>query len=287
MGLGERPFLGQQALRRGDVTARRLQKDFRAIYRNAYVSKHATVDAVTRARAAWLWAGGDCVLAGLSAAAVLGTKWIDAQLPAEICREDRHSPRGIVVHTYGLLGSEICTIDGMRTTTPERTAFDIGRTMPQDTALVHLDALARATGLAVSDVVAIADSRPGSRGVRTLRETLQHMDGGAESPRETRLRMAIVRAGLPRPATQIELRDRYGRVRVRLDMGWREWKVAVEYDGAQHWTDTRQRAWDIERIAMLEASGWVVVRVSAGMLARPDVVIERVRQKLRAAGCPI
>ena len=113
------------------------------------------------------------------------------------------------------------------------------------------------------------------------------MDGGAESPQETRLRLALINAGLPRPETQIEFRDRYGRVRVRVDMGWREWKVAVEYDGVQHWADKQQRAWDIDRIAMLEASGWVVVRVSSDMLTRPAVIVERVRQKLRKAGCPI
>jgi very-short-patch-repair endonuclease len=70
-------------------------------------------------------------------------------------------------------------------------------------------------------------------------------------------------------------------------MGWRKWKVAVEYDGVQHWTDSRQRSWDIERIALLEASGWTVVRVSAEMLLRPQVIIDRVAAKLRAAGCPI
>jgi very-short-patch-repair endonuclease len=61
----------------------------------------------------------------------------------------------------------------------------------------------------------------------------------------------------------------------------------VEYDGVQHWTDRRQRSWDIDRIAILEAMGWVVVRVSAEMLSRPDVVLARVVAKLRAAGCPI
>jgi len=284
---GDRPFLGQQAVQRGELTARRLQKDYAALYRNTYVSKHAVVDAATRARSAWLWAGGQCVLAGLSAAAVLGTKWIDPDLPAEICRDDRHSPSGIVVHTYQLLPDEVCTADRMRVTTPARTAFDIGRTMSEDVALLHLDALARATRLKACDVVAIAESRPGTRGIRQLRKTLQHMDEGAESPQETRLRMTLVRAGLPRPETQIALKDRNGRVRVRLDMGWREWKVAVEYDGAQHWVDKKQRAWDIERMAMLEASGWVVVRVSAGMLGRPGVVVRRVLEKLRAAGCPI
>jgi len=97
----------------------------------------------------------------------------------------------------------------------------------------------------------------------------------------------IVDAGLPSPETQIEFRDRFGRVRIRVDIGWREWRVAVEYDGAQHWTDGRQRSWDIDRIALLEESGWVVVRVSADLLKRPDVVLQRIVAKLRAAGCPI
>jgi very-short-patch-repair endonuclease len=68
-------------------------------------------------------------------------------------------------------------------------------------------------------------------------------------------------------------------------MRWREWRVAVEYDGIQHWHDRRQRSWDIDRIAMLEEIGWSVVRVSAEMLSRPSVIIDWVRDKLRAAGC--
>lgn len=81
--------------------------------------------------------------------------------------------------------------------------------------------------------------------------------------------------------------DEFGCVRIRVDLGWREWKVAVEYDGVQHWSDRYQRSWDIDRIALLDAAGWVVIRVSAEMLSRPDVILDRVRQKLRAAGCPI
>jgi very-short-patch-repair endonuclease len=283
----ELPFLGQDAIRRGFVTARRLEKDYQAIYRNVYVHRRTPITALLRARAAWLWSGGDAVLVCLSAAAVHGAKWIDPDVSAEISRRDRHSPSGITVHTYALDPSECCTVDGMRLTTPSRTAFDIGRTYPPDRAVVHLDALARATGLKAVDVLGLADLHPGVRGVRRLREVMSRVDGGAESPQETRLRMVLIKAGIPTPETQIEFRDRYGTVRVRVDMGWREWKVAVEYDGVQHWTDKRQRTWDIDRIAMLEASGWVVVRVSAEMLTRPDVIVQRVREKLRAAGCPI
>lgn len=281
------PFLGQAAVRSGVVTARRLEKDYRALYRNVYVHRSAPITALTRARAAWLWSGDGAVLVGQSAAAVHGTRWIDPGDPAELSRSDRHAPSGIVCHTYGLDPSECVSINGVRLTTPARTAFDIGRTQPPRRAAVHLDALARATNLKVADVIELADLHPGVRGVRRLREAMRLVDGGAESPQETRLRLALINYGFPIPETQIEFRDRHGHVRVRVDMGWREWKVAVEYDGVQHWTDARQRSWDIERIAMLEASRWTVIRVSADMLARPDAVLRRIGDKLRAAGCPV
>jgi very-short-patch-repair endonuclease len=281
------PFLGQQAVLRGDLSAYQLRTQYRAVYRNVYVPKSATLTAVTRARAAWLWSGGAATLTGLSAAAMLGTKWIDASCPAELSRVDRHSTPGIVAHSYGLDAADTRVVRGVRVTTPERTAFDIGRRLPADRAIAMLDALANATNLKVADVVALADARPGARGVRRLRAALRLMDGGAESPQESRLRLLLVRAGLPAPETQIEFVDQYGVARIRVDMGWRTWRVAVEYDGVQHWSDRYQRSWDIDRIAMLEAMGWVVVRVSAEMLSRPGVIIERVVAKLRAAGCPI
>ena len=44
------------------------------------------------------------------------------------------------------------TIGGIPVTTPERTAFDLARHLPRDLAVVHLDALARATGIAATQV---------------------------------------------------------------------------------------------------------------------------------------
>jgi hypothetical protein len=166
-----------------------------------------------------------------------------------------------------------------------RAAFDIGRTLPQEPAIQILDAFVNATRVKVADVAEIADKRPGTRRVRKLRAALRLVDGGAESPQESRVRLLLVWAGLPAPVTQIEFFDEFGVTRVRVDMGWREWRVAVEYDGIQRWHDRRQRSWDIDRITMLEEIGWSVVRVSAEMLSRPSVIIDRVRDKLRAAGC--
>jgi Protein of unknown function (DUF559) len=283
----EWPFLGRQAVRRGQLSAYQLRKQFRPVYRNVYMSKHATLTALTRARAAWLWSGGDATLTGLSAAAVLGTKWLSAGEPAEMSRPNRHAPSGIIVHSYDLHSAEECTVNGIRITSPERTAFDIGRTLSLSQAVPILDALANATKLKIGDVLALADIKHGVRNVRRLRSTLALVDGGAESPQESRVRLLLVAAGLPPPETQIEFSDEFGLARIRVDMGWREWHVAVEYDGVQHWSDRHQRSWDIDRIAMLEAMGWVVVRVSAEMLSRPNVVVERIRRKLQAAGCRV
>jgi Protein of unknown function (DUF559) len=281
------PFLGRQAVQRGEISAWRLQRDYRAVYRNVYLSKHATLTALTRARAAWLWSGGDTTLTGLSAAAILGTRWLDAGEPAELRRANRHAPPGIVVRSYDLDARETFVHNGIRITTPERTAFDLGRSMSVSRSIPILDALSHATNFKIDDVASLAVASPGYRGIRRLRSALKLVDGGAESPQESRVRLLLVAAGLPPPETQIEFTDEFGTARIRVDMGWREWRVAVEYDGVQHWADRYQRAWDIDRIAILEAMGWAVVRISAEMLSRPEVIIERVRSKLRAAGCSI
>jgi very-short-patch-repair endonuclease len=77
-------------------------------------------------------------------------------------------------------------------------------------------------------------------------------------------------------------------VLARIDMGWERWLVGVEYDGPQHWTDPWIRANDIERTVTLESRGWRLVRVSADLLRyRPDVIVDRARNALAAAGCPL
>jgi hypothetical protein len=279
------PFRGSEAISRGVVTRNDLRTRYRAIFRDVYIAGDVAVTQAIKANAAWLSTGA--TLAGVSAAAVLGTKWLKVSEPVEIIRGDRHSQRGMVVHTYELASDEVCHVGGMRVTTPARTAFDIGRRRPVDEAVPILDALLNATAIKPLDVVALAERHRRSRGIRILRAALELVDQGAESPQETRLRLLLVGAGLPKPETQIEFFDEFGHAFIRVDIGWREWKVAVEYDGIQHWENRFQRSWDIDRIAILEAMGWVVVRVSAEMLSRPDVIVERVRAKLLAAGCRV
>jgi hypothetical protein len=148
-------------------------------------------------------------------------------------------------------------------TTPHRTAFDLGRRGRLEDAVARLDALARATRFDSDSVGDLARRHPGSRGLRLLERALPLIDAGSQSPRETRLRLVLMHAGLPRPQTQIAVRGPDGHPFAYLDMGWEDWMIAVEYDGDQHRVDRWQYVKDIRRLETLERMGWTVIRVVA------------------------
>ncbi|MFW3115193.1 hypothetical protein MHAE_15670 [Mycobacterium haemophilum DSM 44634] len=144
-----------------------------------------------------------------------------------------------------------------------------------------MDALARATGFKVDDVLRIAKCHPRSPGLRRLEAALELVDAGAQSPRESYLRLLLIDAGLPRPQTQIPVLGVDGMPFAYLDLGWAECMVAVEYDGDQHRTDRRQYVKDIRRLETLERMGWIIVRVVAE--DRPAHIVGRVRAALAAS----
>ncbi|MFD1810931.1 endonuclease domain-containing protein [Rhodococcus gannanensis] len=286
MGDFQRPFFGTQAIGDGLLTARELRLDFARLHRDVFIAKGVGLDALVRAEAAAMWAGEDGILAGLSAAAVYGTKWIDPGARAELFRTgSRGGTRGVLVHGDALEPDEICVAGGWLASTPARTGYDLGRRLPFVRAVETLDALCNATGATPSAIANVAEKHCGARGIVQLREVLTLVDGGAESPPETRTRLALIDGGLPRPSTQIVVRDDGGHVVARCDMGWRRPKVVVEYDGDHHWTEERQRTRDIERYELLTALGWRVVRVSSEQLRlRPHTIALRACDALRQAG---
>lgn len=281
------PIIGKEAVLAGTVTRRTLVSRHRMIYRNVYLEKRLELTPERRAVAAWLWSQRKATVAGLSAAALHGTRWIDPQLPAELIRRDACDVDGIVIHRERLREGESCLVQGIPTTTPARTAFDLGRRDRFEAAVVRVDALAKVTGVKPLDVETLAGDHRGARGIVQLRRVVEVMDGGAESPQETRTRLLLIAAGLPKPRTQIIVVGEYGSFVGRIDMGWDEWKVGVEYDGPQHWDDPEQHARDIDRLAELAAQGWLIIRVSRDLLRyRPHVFLARVRDAMRSVGWP-
>jgi hypothetical protein len=281
------PFLGTEALAAGSVNRYRLRTRYTAVHRNVYVPVGTKLTPVDRAVAAWLSSGRRATAAGLSAAALHGSRWIDPDLPAELNQPSRHGTAGIVVHSDVLADDEICQVRDIRATTPARTVFDLGRRRGLTSAVIRTDALLQATDVKLVDVQALIDRHRGARGVAQLRQVLELADPGAESPQETRLRLLLTSAGMRPDQTQIEVFDEYGCFVGRIDMGWEDWKVGVQYDGMQHWTDPEQRRRDIEQGVAYQELGWRIVRVGADLLShRQATVIRRTRAALQVAGAP-
>ena len=115
------PFRATEALDSGALTRYRLKTEFHALHRNVYLRKDEPLTAVNRAVAAWLWSDRQAVVAGRSAAALLGSKWIDDDLPAEIIRSSRDKAQGIVVRSDVLGDDDITVRSGITLTTPART----------------------------------------------------------------------------------------------------------------------------------------------------------------------
>jgi hypothetical protein len=121
------------------------------------------------------------------------------------------------------------------------------------------------------------------RGSIRARRAVTQVRDGAESRRESLLRLRLIAAGLPEPELGVDVFDFSGVWIARVDMIYPRWKVIVEYDGDQHRTSTAQYERDIHRLDALHDAGNRVVRIRNSTLARAP---QLVRHALRSAGAP-
>lgn len=274
--MGEQPFIGSEALASGALNRHELRRYCRPLMPNVYLDKHVSPSLRQRTEAAWLWSRREAVVAGVAASALLGAKWVDDDAPVELIWRNARSPGGVVTRDDLLLDHEFQSLEGLLVTTPERTAFDLGRRDRLGVAVARLDALAAARDFKVRDVLELMRNHRLARGLRQLESALDLVDGGAQSPRETSLRLLLIRAGFPRPQTQIPVLSPDGLRKYYLDMGWKHLKLAVEYDGDQHRVDPVQFAYDVRRLEDLHELGWMDVRVTARH--HPADVLQRLRR---------
>jgi hypothetical protein len=281
--LSSHPFRGSAAVHSGLLTEHDLRTRYRRLYRNIYLDNDIELTARLRAEAAWMSAGPDAVLVGSSAAAVYGARWLDADAPAEIVRTDRRATSGLRVRSYHLAPEDIQFSGGMRLTTPARTALDIGRLTPQAQAVPMLDALMHATELDRHAIWALADRHRGMRGIRAAKLSVALADGGARSPLQSQVRLALSSLCEWPIETQIPFYDDWGLVFTRVAMGWPRLKLAVECDEPTGDADAEYRTWMLRHTETLEQLGWVVAWVTEPMMRNPTGVAKYVLSKVLAA----
>lgn len=261
----DEPFRGSVAVGRGLLTRNQLfGPRYRRLYPDVYVSADRLPDLALRSRAAFiLVADRGGALAGYSAAELLGASCAPRDAPAEVLvpRDLRPHP-GLRVSRGTVELSDVTCVGGCRVTTPERTAWDLARRLPLVEALVAVDALARVGGFAPSILLDRRTAAPRARGVRRLSDVVTLADPGAESPMETRLRVALIVGRLPAPKVQYVIRDEHGFPLARADLAYPDARVDIEYDGAKHY-DRLQHLRDRDRDSLLATHGWETLRVDA------------------------
>lgn len=277
---GMEPVIASEALAAGALTRHTLSADYRRLLPDIHAPRRATLSLDDRIAAAWLWSGRRGVITGLAASALHGARWVDPNTPVEMNHPHNKSPAGVIARRDTLLDDEIVRRGGMAVTTVERTAFDLARRGPITRAVQRLDALARARSFAAEDVLAVLGRHPRVRGRRRVPAVLNLIDAGAQSPQETWLRLLLIEAGFPPPQTQTPVPGPDGLPLYYLDLGWREFMVAAEYDGEQHRTDPTQYRNDVLRSEYIQGRGWLRIRVLAGH--RRDDIVRRVER----AGVP-
>ncbi len=277
-------FRGSDAVAAGLVTWGLLRgPEFDRLLPDVYgVHQAEPRDLALRSRAAYRWGGEQGVLSGYSAAELLGADCAPLRASAELTVPGGglRSRPGVIVRRDGLHPGEITTVGDVRTTTPMRTAFDLGRRSGLVEGVVAVDALARVHGFPPDLMLNFAVRYPRARGVHRFPDVLAYADRRSGSPPESRLRLLLVLAGLPRPAVQHPVLDDTRRRAVWLDLAYPEQRVGVEYDGGEHLRPDQVRK-DIARHTRLVAAGWRVYRYTSDEMRRePDRIVADVAAAL-------
>ncbi|MFV2087127.1 endonuclease domain-containing protein [Micromonospora sp. LOL_021] len=293
------PFSGSRAVAAGLITWRMLRGPaWQRLLPDVYVEA-ASYDPDDHrmwceAVAVKLPIGG--AISGLSAAHLCGVDLLPRRSPVHVTlpRSTRPKPNRQIAVTYATLApTDVTTLfNGIPMTTEVRTAFDLGRLLPRADALAALDAMLHRHLLSREVLARYLDTRAGARGVAQLRELVALAEPLAESPMESRLRLLLHDAGLPRPTPQYEVRlpppgvtpptarpGSRGRFIARVDLAYPQWRIAIEYEGDHHRGRMTFRR-DVTRYNALQAAGWLVVRCTADEVLRQE---EQLAHSIRRA----
>lgn len=219
---------------------------------------------------------------------VPGNDRVDAIVHVSVFAPSR-APRvaGVMGHTSSPGTARLGSIGGLPVTSPIDTWCQLAAVLQLDDLIVLGDALVRRTHpfATMEQLRVAADGMAGARGARRLREALCWIRPGTDSPRETLLRLIIVRAGLPEPEVNGVITNEQGEFVALGDLVYRRYRVLVEYDGGDHRLQERVYNHDIDRLDDIMALAWRVVRINKSHFASGGArAVNKVRSALLAAG---
>lgn len=278
------PFRREVGMRHG-IGRRALQSNrFRQLYRGCYVAAEIDLNFETRARAALEMVPGAYGLSHHSAVRWYGGSAPDSpDIHLAIPHRLRCELPGIRPHRYRTRPM-LWTRRGVAVTASPQTFVDMAATSDLVDLVVLGDSLVRRTAATPADLAAFARQSHAS-GIGRARRASALVRSNVDSAQETRSRMLILLSGLPEPTVDLRFHTDEGALLRRIDMGYEEIKLAVEYDGRHHIERKSQWGQDIGRREYFEGLRWrFIILIAPDIWTTPGKTIQRVRDGLAERG---
>lgn len=174
----------------------------------------------------------------------------------------RSSARGLAIHVH--TGRSAIRHNGLTLGNPLDVLLDLATRLAHDDLVGCIDSFGslrrRALWMPV-ETVRIAAQSMSARGVAALRAAARDARDAVDSPRETRTRLMLVRSGYPEPYANLPIQDPASGRRYWIDLAYEQWRIAIEYDGKEHYDPDRARR-DRYKDELLHRQGWAVLRVT-------------------------
>ena len=188
---------------------------------------------------------------------------------------------GVKLRRASLARADVTSVRGLRTTTLARTLADVCGRVSLTEGVVITDMALHARRVDIEELAGWAKSHAGRAGIARFRRAINLAEPAAESPMESRLRMVLVLAGLPRPNAQVSIHDRSGRFVGRPDLYYESRRLGIEYDGGVHRNNLVE---DNRRQNRLLNAGVRLLRFTAAdVLSNPDSIVAQVQAQISTA----
>ena len=285
------PFATPAAVASGVAPHRFRNRDLEAPFRAVRAAAGTTHTLVERCRAYQQRAGDDEFFSHVTAARLWGIPlpwWLERrrELDVSVFRPG-HPPQsaGVIAHRISH-AVPLRSRQGLSLASPVETWIQLGAVLGLDELIIAADGIMRRKRpLATYDELhAAAMSAFRRPGVRRLRAALVEARAGTDSPRETRARLIIVRAGLPEPVVGHTVFDQKGDFVGTPDLFYVQYRIAMDYEGDGHRTDTQTFNDDIERAELFQDADCRYVRITRDHVDNPHRLVARVRNALIQRG---
>lgn len=230
----------------------------------------------------------DLVVSHASAAALHGLPLYGVDLSRVHLTRPGHGGNRLTGHRWVHAGSlpetAVVSLDGSRATGVARTIIDLARSESVAAAVVTGDAALHHGMVTGADLTTALDGAYRHNGRPKAQRALGLLDGRAESPGESRLRIQLRRVPLPPPELQVDIFDEGGRFVGRVDAAYLDHGVLIEFDGMVKY-GAMLRPGQTTRDAVIQEKlreqrlselGWLVLRFVWAELRDPARVAERI-----------